>query len=86
MSLEVVSAWGSGTVHVADVPENLRYPIEVLGSHGEAVEAPVVTICRAVLRVEPVVVMTKARVGCRPCKRLSGVAAVGIGSQQGGEE
>lgn len=76
---EVVRAFGSGRCHVADVPADALMDVEVFGSHGQAVALdPVVTACRAQLKESRgvVLVMTKAKVDCRTCARMTGIEKV----------
>lgn len=75
----VVRAIGSGRCHVADVPADALMGVSVLGSHGQAVALdPVVTACRAQLKESRgvVIVMTKAKVDCRTCARMTGITEV----------
>lgn len=76
MSLHVIRNWAAKKSHVAEVPEELLYPIEFFGSRGNAVVSPVVAMCRTELNRDPIVVMTKAAVDCVPCARISGIARV----------
>ena len=73
---EVVRQFGVNQTHVAEVPEGLRYLVTIFGKEGEAVQGPIVTVCRAELKREPIVVMTRAKVHCRPCAKLSGIERV----------
>jgi hypothetical protein len=75
--IEVVRQFGVNKTHVASIPDGLRYNIAIFGKDGVAVEAPIVAFCRTELKRDPIVVMTKAKVRCQPCKRLSGVGSVG---------
>lgn len=74
MRVEVVRQWGSGKCHVAHLPDDAVVEFTAWGATGEAADAPVVAVCGTMLMRSPVVMMTKAKVDCRPCSRLSGVS------------
>jgi hypothetical protein len=65
----MVRRWGSGVVHLADVPDSLLYPATVFGSEGVFVDPPVACVCRATLQ-GAVVKMRVAQVSCRTCRRF----------------